>query len=120
MKYLLSFAALLLVSTMPAHAQRASNSGGGSGGSIGGGTSRLPTYAPASFQAVYVTGADNYNFSPSTFRAYDQAVEEGRAALAERAKTLVDIAKENRATERTKAKLTIVQDASGNAVIETR
>jgi hypothetical protein len=120
MKYLFGFATLLLLSSVPVYAQRSSAGfGGGSGGSIGGGTSRLPTYPATNFQAVYVTGADNYNFSPSTFRSYDQAVKEGRAALTEHAKTVAEIAKESRNADRPKAKVTISQDASGRAVIES-
>jgi hypothetical protein len=120
MKYILGFAAFVLLSSVPAYAQRAGGGGVGYGGSIGGGTSRLPTYAPTNFQAVYLSGADNYNFSPSTFCSYDQAVKEGRAALAEQAKTVAEVAKEARTSDRPKAKFTIEQDASGKAVIEVR
>ena len=120
MKYIFGFAAFVLLSSLPAYAQRPAGGGVGYGGAIGGGTSRLPVYSPTNFQAVYVTGADNYDFSPSTFRSYDQAVKEGQAALAERAKTIAEVAKDSRKSERPKAKFTIEQDANGNAVIEPR
>lgn len=129
MKYIIGFAAFVLLSCVPAYAQRpAAGSGGGTGagvgggygGSLGGSTSRLPNYPATNFQASYVTRADNYNYSPSTFRSYDQAVKEGRDVLAEHAKTIVEIAKETRDAERQKAKLAIEQDAIGRPIIETR
>jgi hypothetical protein len=124
MKYLLAFAAMILLSCLPAYAQQqqrpTAGPGVGYGGSIGGSTSRLPVYPSANFQTFYVSGADNFDFSPSTFRSYDQALKEGQAALNERAKTIVEIAKETKAAERPKARLTIEQDASGRAIIETK
>lgn len=122
MKYTLGFAAFILLSSVPAFAQQQRPTAGpgvGYGGSIGGSTSRLPVYPSANFQATYAAGADNYNFFPSTFRAYDQALKDGEAALTEHPKTIVEIAKETKAADRPKARFSIEQDASGRAIIES-
>jgi len=120
MKYILGFATLVLLSSVPVYAQKSTTGAGvGYGGTIGGQTSHLPVYAPTNFQALYVTGADNSNFSLSSFRSYDQAVKEGRAALDEKAKSVAEIAKESRNSDRPKSKVRIEQDANGNAVIES-
>jgi len=119
MKLLLGLAAFVAMSSVPAYAQRAtSGSGGAAGGSLGGNAGRLPTYSPHDFQAIYLTGGDD-SFTPSTFQSYDQALAEGRAALALKPKTVVEIAQESRNSSRPKAKITISQDAVGRAIIET-
>jgi hypothetical protein len=119
MKQLFALAVLILLSSVPSFAQRPAGGGvGGAGGSIGGGTSRLPVYPSHDFQATYVTGSDD--FTPSTFVPYDQALTDGRNALAARARSLADAAKESRNSERPRAKFTIMQDGNGRLVVESQ
>jgi hypothetical protein len=139
MKKLLGVAAFVLLFSIPAHAQakggasagmsatnsgaNAGVSGGGtsSGGGIGGGngSGRLPTYPRASFDVVAVSGGDP-SFAPSTFLSFDQAVAEGKAMAAANEKSLGQIATENSAVAKAKAKLAFVQDANGDVVLAAR
>lgn len=116
MKRILGIAVLILWFAVPAHAQSFS---GSVVGGVGIGKVNFPTvpnYPPAHFEvrAVSGTAAD---FVPSSFASYEQALAEGRAALAVRAKTLGEIARENSSTPRVKARLVLVQDDHGNAVL---
>jgi|HubBroStandDraft_1064217.scaffolds.fasta_scaffold18552_3 hypothetical protein len=130
MKKLIGVVALVLLSSLPAHAQARGpavgsssssiSQGGGAGGagtgSVGGsGNSRLPGYPPTSFAVSAVSGGDP-SFAPSTFLTFDQAVAEGRAINAASQKSLGEIAAENSAVTKAKAKFTFVQNADGNVV----
>jgi hypothetical protein len=92
------------------------------GGSIGGGSLNGPSFPtlvstpPAHFAVSRVRGTDA-DFIPSSFRSFDQAVAEGKTALAAQARTLAQIAEENSRTQKSKARLAIVQDASGNVIL---
>jgi hypothetical protein len=131
MKKLVGVAALVLLFSIPAHAQAkggsvgssSTNAGGsgGSGGGIGGGSlggtngARLPSYPRASFDVSAASGGDP-SFAPSTFLSFDQAVAQGKAILAANQKSLAQIAAENSTAPKTKAKFSFVQDADGNVV----
>ena len=129
MKRLLGLAALALSVSVPAHAQRMGGSAGavGGSGSVGGagvssGTanvSLLPHYSPRDFLVTSVSGTEA-DFTPSTFLGYDEAIAEGRAALAARTKPLAECAKESRNSERDKAKIAFLQDANGKAFLASR
>jgi len=63
-----------------------------------------------------VTGTDA-DFTPSSFRTFEQAVAEGKAALAAHARTVAQVADENSKAQKAKARLAIVQDASGKVIL---
>jgi hypothetical protein len=139
MNKILGVAILGMIFTVPAHAQRSmanasgpsgngSISGGtaGSGGPGGGGGSpgsvsfrTLPEVPPAQFDAIRVSGSKD-EFVPSSWTQFESGLAEGRAQLARQQKSLGEIADENRETEKPKAKLIIVQDADGRAIIQRR
>jgi hypothetical protein len=126
MKRLLGLAALILSLSVPAHAQRMGGSGGvingggsGGGGGVGLGAVNipgLPGHPPRDFLITSVSGSES-DFTPSTFLSYDEAIAEGRAALAARSKTLAECATESRNSERDKAKIAFLQDANGRAFL---
>ena len=130
MKKLLSFAILGLFFSLPARAQKTTMSGGlgptaggaGGGGAVGSGSGTvgfhtLPNYPRTQFQAIDVSGTA-YDFTPSSWTSFNAGLAQGQAALAARARSLADVAAETRHSERPKAKLIIMQDAFGNAVIQ--
>jgi hypothetical protein len=110
------FAALILFLSLPLHAQsRMSpagatpstlNNGGGGGGaggfSSGGGATGI-TYLPSSpraqFSYSYAHGSDA-DFAPTSFLPYDQAVKLGESVLAEKPKSLGEVAAEYRASKK--------------------
>jgi hypothetical protein len=115
MKRILVIAVLILWFAVPAHAQSFSGSvvGGVGIGKVN--FPIVPNYPPAHFEVRAVSGGAD--FVPSSFASYEQALAEGRAALAVRAKTLGEIARENSSTPRARARLVLVQDDHGNAVL---
>jgi hypothetical protein len=128
MKKLIGVVALVLLSSLPAHAQAKggavgsssspiSQGGGGTGssGAGGGGGSRLPGNPPTAFAVSAVSGGDP-SFAPSTFLSFDQAVAEGKAINAASQKSLGEIAAENSTAPKAKSKFTFVQNADGNVV----
>jgi hypothetical protein len=62
-------------------------------------------------------GGTDADFIPSSFRSFDQAVAEGKTALAAQARTIAQAAEENGRTQKAKARLAIVQDGSGNVIL---
>jgi len=129
MKRLLGLAVLALSVSVPAHAQRMGGSGAAvSGGSsvggavVGSGTANvpsLPNHPPREFLVTTVSGTEA-DFTPSTFLGYDEAMAEGRAALAARTKSLAECAKASRNSERDKAKIAFLQDANGKAFLASQ
>ena len=115
MKRVLMLGVLILGSSATAHAQFF-------GGTIGGGASSGPSFptlvdpAPAHFAVSHVAGTD-VDFIPSSFRSFEQAVAEGKAALAAQARTLAQIADENSKVQKAKARFAIVQDTSGKLIL---
>lgn len=135
MKRLLGLAVLTAGLAVPAHAQapRAmaasmapspmSSGSGGGGGGFGGGSSsgggKLTSYPVARFNVTSVSGSQQ-DYIPSTFVSYDEAVAAGRAILNAPPKSLDEVARETSTNRRETAKLALVQDANGNAVIQPR
>jgi len=139
MKKLLSLAIFCVIFSVPAHAQRSmagtlgpngasyipggiAGSGGGGGyggygGTAGGSVSfhTLAAIPPAQLNTVDVSGEQG--FIPSSWTDFEKGLARGRAELNAEHKTLGEIAAENRKLEKPKAKLEIVQDASGRAII---
>jgi hypothetical protein len=133
MNKILGLAIMGLFISMPANAQRsmvgtlgsgASGIAGGTGGSqggssAGGGSAAFHTLAavpPTQFQIIDVSGVSG-EFTPSSWIQFEKGLAEGQAQLAARRKSLAEVATEYRRTERPRAKLTIIQDSVGNAVI---
>jgi hypothetical protein len=139
MNKILAVAILGVIFTVPAHAQRSmagslgpsgagyiqggtAGSGGPGGGGGGGGTvsfHTLPAVPPTQFDAIRVSGS-NDDFVPSSWTDFEKGLAIGRAQLSVEQKTLGEIAEENREIEKPKAKLTIVQDGDGRAIIQRR
>jgi hypothetical protein len=133
-KRICGLAALILWFSIPAHAQHAmggsssgvanagGSAGGGSGTGGGGGQASFPTlpgYTQHEFLMTNVSGT-HADFTPSTFLDYDQALTEGRAALASKMRPLAEIAKQNRESKPAKAKIAILQDANGRAFLASQ
>jgi hypothetical protein len=109
------FAAFVLFFSLPLHAQSrmppagatpsASNNsgGGGGGGSYGGGGGAgihsLPSCPARQYSYSYAHGS-GADFAPTSFLPYDQAVKLGDAVLAEKPKSLGEVAAEYRAAKK--------------------
>ena len=134
MKKLVGMAIVGACLALPAHAQvsrgtpssagmttssTTNNSGGGgySGGFSGG--SKLTAYPCTRFGVASVSGSLQ-DFTPSTFLAYDQALAEGRAILANPPKPIGEVAHDQPSAPLQKAKLALIQDANGYPVIVAR
>jgi hypothetical protein len=131
MKKGFGIAAFVLLSAIQAHGQTANkgpavgggataSSASGGGGGIGGGGatssgSRLPSYPRAQFAMSAVSGGDP-SYAPSTFLAFDQAVAEGTAKVETEHKSLGQVAAENGAAFKAKAKFAFTQDDRGNVI----
>lgn len=139
MKRFLGLAILAAGLAVPAHGQMShsvsggsaassatSNSGGGGsyggagfGGGLSGGGTRLASYPVAHFGVASVSGSQQ-DYVPSTFVAYDKALAEGRDILANPPKSVVEAAQAQASTHTEKAKLALVQDDYGNAIVVSR
>jgi hypothetical protein len=133
MKRLLGLAVLTVGLAVPAHAQApramavgmtpSPTTSGGGGGGFGGGSScgggKLTSYPVARFNVTSVSGSQQ-DYIPSTFVSYDEAVAAGRAILNAPPKSLDEVARETSTNRRETAKLALVQDANGNAIIQPR
>jgi hypothetical protein len=138
MKRLLGLAILTLGLALSANAQSGGRAlggvggptsgggnGGGGGGSVGGGGglgagfSTLPNHPSASFATAAISGTDA-EFVPSTFLPFESAVAAGKAALDAQHASLAQVAKATSGTPKAKAKFTLIEDATGNAVIAAR
>jgi hypothetical protein len=131
-KRICGLAALILWLSIPAHAQHAmggssngvASASGSAGGGTGGGGSQvsfptLPSYPQHEFLMTNVSGT-KADFTPSTYLDYDQALTDGRAALASKMRPLAEIAKQNRESNPAKAKIAILQDANGRAFLASQ
>jgi hypothetical protein len=128
MKRFFGIAAIILFSSIPAHAQ--SRVGGSSsatinfgGGSVGGGAvttdfGHLPTYSPRQFASAAISG-DESSFAPSSFMSFEDAVKEG-IAESRAAKSVAQAAADNQAAIKAKSRVEFVQDHSGNVIPVTR
>jgi hypothetical protein len=133
MKRLLGLIAFVFLISVPAYGQskgatvggsspmnnNASGAGGGGGGTSGSAGGRLPSYPPARFDVAAFSGSTT-DFVPSAFLSFDQAVARGTAVVVANTRTVAEMAAENSATPKAKAKFTFVQDAQGNVVTTPR
>ena len=126
MKKLLGLAAVILLASLPAHAQRSAGStagsnsgaaltggGGGTGAGIATGGSHLPIYTRTTFDSAAYKG-DPY-FAPSSFVSFEDAVKEGVAESAP-PKSVAEAAADNQAASRVKSRVEFVQDPRGNVI----
>jgi hypothetical protein len=127
MKRFLGVAAIVLLSSIPAHAQRAAGSAAGSsstaaltfgGGSTGGSSivgdgGHLPIYSRAQFATAAFQGESS--FAPSSYMTFEDAVKEGIAESTP-ARTVAQAAADNQAAMREKSRVAFVQDHSGNVI----
>jgi hypothetical protein len=96
--------------------------GGGFGSGLGGnsmGRGKLTDYPKARFGVASVSGTQ-HDYVPSTFVSYDKALAEGRAVLATPPQSPAEAARQQVTAHTEKAKLALVQDDYGNAVIVPR
>jgi hypothetical protein len=127
MKPIIGLGALILLFSLPAHAQLGTV--GGSPSSYSGGSlnsSNASSVSPVVFPqlpplpakrfAMSITSGSSFEFVPSSFMCFDKAVVKGVADLAAKPKSIVLVAQENRNTERAKAQATFVQDGKGKLV----
>jgi hypothetical protein len=131
MKRLIGLAILAMCTAVPAHSQAShggatAGSGGatnggaggwGGGGGIGGGVSgaKLASVAPARFNMTSASGSQDY--VPSTFLSFDKAVVAGETLVETPAPTVAEAAREQMNVHLEKAKIALVQDDSGRAII---
>lgn len=127
MKKFLGVATIVLLSSVPAHAQRAAGSAAGSsstaaltfgGGSTGGGgitgdVGHLPIYSRAEFATAAFRG--DPSFAPSSYMTFEDAVKQGIAESAP-ARTVAQAAADHQAAVREKSRVEFVQDHSGNVI----
>jgi hypothetical protein len=122
MKRFLGLAVVVLLGSIPAHAQRTASSnanaaltggGGGMGGAVSSGGGHLPIYTRATFDSVAFKG--DPSFSPSSFLRFEDAVKEGLAESAP-AKSVAQAAADNQAASRAKSRVEFVQDHRGNVI----
>jgi hypothetical protein len=126
-KKFLGVAAIVLLSSIPAHAQRGAGSAAGSsptaalaygGGSTGGGgltgdAGHLPVYSRTEFATAAFRGEPS--FAPSSFLTFEDAVKRGIAESAP-ARTVAQAAADQQAASREKSRVEFVQDHSGNVI----
>lgn len=115
MKRILGVAVLILWFAVRAHAQSIGGSIGGGGGLGHASFHTLPSAPRAHFKVLVMRGGPD--FEPSSFAPYEQALAQGRAALAAEAKTLAEIARENSSVPKPRARLVILQDDQGRAIL---
>jgi hypothetical protein len=127
MKKFLAVAAMVILSSIPAHAQRTAATAAGSSASaalsFGGGgagassivsnTGRLPSYSRASFDSAAFSG--DSSFAPSSFLTFEDAVKEGIAESGP-AKSVAQAAADNQVASREKSRVEFVQDHNGNLI----
>ena len=137
MAKIIGLALLGLLISVPANAQRSmagaagpnstnlvgGASGGGSGSAVAGGGTvgfrTLPAVASTQFQMVDISGQGE-GYVLSSWTEFERGLARGQAELGVVSKTLGEVATENRHTQRPKAKFALIQDATGNAIIERR
>jgi hypothetical protein len=132
MKRLIGLAILAVAVAVPAHAQSTHPAAGGttfttngSAGSLGGGGgfggsggSKLASVPPAHFNVTSASGSQSYE--PSTFLSYDQAVAAGKTVLDTPPPTVAEAARQQASAHTEKAKVALVQDDYGRAIIVRR
>jgi len=129
MKRLMALGVFAVGLVLPTHAQTthiasggaanplASNGAGGWGGGGGySGGSRLMSYPRTQFNTTGVSGSQN-EYVPSVFVPYDRAIAKGQNALDTPPPTVAEAARQQNNTHPEKAKLALVQDIYGKAMV---
>jgi len=124
MKPILALMALVLVFSLPAHAQAAGGSASsphtGGGGSFGGSSGARPAHTPtAQFQMSAVSGS-NSDFVPSAYLPFDKAVALGRNYSAAKPATIVEVAQAYKNAQGPIPEHVIVQDRRGNFLEDSK
>jgi hypothetical protein len=132
MRKALGIVAMALLFAIPAHAQGRGGfgasagggpngspttaGGGGAGSGVAGGASRaqIPAYARAQFATAAFSGGDP-SYAPSSFLAFEQAVQEGKLESAPQ-KSVAQVATQNLAAIKAKSRVAFVQDTGGRVV----
>lgn len=129
MKSILAIAALFFLACVPARAQGylGTNASSYSGSSVNNQHNGMEkayfpqhTTLPGPSSRMEITSGSNDEFIPSLFMCYDKALAKGITDLAAKPKTLVEVARENRKVQRSKASTSFVQDANGKLVKEVK
>jgi hypothetical protein len=131
MKLLLGAGVLILLFSIPAFGQLYGPTVGG-GSSLNNGQSlnglaginssgyRGPTATSETQFHTMISSGSQTEFIPSVYVPFDQAVAEGRAALAAKPKTLAEVALENRAAKKVKSEVAVIQNDDGRVVRQTQ
>lgn len=123
-------AALISLGAITTHAQhmggaQGPSNGGGSGAGFGGGLTAptqiavLPNTPPYRGEMAYTSGSAS-DFVPSSWSSFDQAVLRGRAEMVATKKSVVEVAEETRTAQKTKARVTIIEDQDGKPVLKVQ
>ena len=127
MRLFVVLGALVLMFSLPAHAQSGQMVGGAAVGSSAlNNMNALPSMVfpsprplPTTRFLMRVMNGTNEDFVPSSFMNFDEAVAKGVADLAAKPKSIVEVAQENRAEQHAKAQVNFVQDANGHPIKAT-
>lgn len=132
MKRLIALAVLAVGVAVPTHAQTIhAAAGGGSssvpaagggvgGGGFSGGFGGVAVHNPSAHFSVTSVSGSPQEFVPSTFVSYDKAVAEGQNVLDTPEPTVAEAARKQGDTHAEKAKLALVQNYYGKAIIVPR
>ena len=125
MKPIFGMIAMILIFSVPAHAQAAGGSANtmrGSGGGAGGGgvssgaSSGRPASTPtAQFKMATISGSSS-DFVPSAYLPFDKAVALGRTDTSTKPATVVEVAEANKNAKGPNSDHVIVQDLRGRLV----
>jgi len=126
MKRFIGFAILVMGVAVPAHTQThavASSAGAqtaaGGGGGLGGGSaspSRLTNSAPRHFDMTSASGSEQ-SYVPSIFLSYDEAITAAENVLKVPAPTVAVVARQRAGARTEKARVALLQDERGRAII---
>lgn len=129
MKPTFALVALVLLFSIPAHAQAAGGSantprasgGGSAGGGAGSGSAGThPAYTPtAQFKMAAVSGSST-DFIPSAYLPFDKAVALGQTNPTAPPATIVEVAQAYRSAKGQNPEHVIIQDLRGNFVQDSK
>jgi hypothetical protein len=129
MKPAFALVALVLLFSIPAHAQaaggaasppRASGGGAAGGGASSGSAGTRPSYTPtAQFKMAAVSGSST-DFIPSAYLPFDKAVALGQTNSSAKPETIVEVAQAYRNAKGQNPEHVIIQDLRGNFVQDSK
>ena len=134
MKRMIALAVLVVAMAVPIHAQTGhaaagggvssvsvsgSGGGGGSGFASGSTANRPLSYPVTHFNVASVSGSQQ-EYVPSVFVSYDRAIATGQTELDTQPMTVAEASRQQANMRQEKAKVALVQDQSGRAILAPR